>query len=161
MTIKQKMKDIDIGITELSQFLDISRPTVYKFIELYDKREYRKIDKTILKLFNYIHKNELIGKNNVINYILRNIVEIRENEQKENIIIRKINKFLKYNETSQKTYFMGYISDNNKFDEIISFLIEISKIGKKKKKTNLEKIKLKLFNDFENKINNLKGQGNE
>ena len=52
--IKERLKDIDLKITELSDYMQISRPTMYKFIEAYDDGNSSIINKHVLKLFKYI-----------------------------------------------------------------------------------------------------------
>lgn len=73
--LKERLKDIELKITDLSEYLKISRPTLYKFIEAYDTGNYSVINPQILNLFEYIEKNELAGKTKIINYILNNMFE--------------------------------------------------------------------------------------
>ena len=81
--IKDRLKDLEIKITELADYLQMSRTTLYKFIEAYDSGNKRDVNSSVLKLFNYIEKNELIGKRNVINYILNNMATVSENDTSE------------------------------------------------------------------------------
>ena len=68
--LRDRLKELDLKITEMADYLQLSRPTMYKFIECYDNKEFSSINKNVLKLFNYINENELVGKKNVVNYIL-------------------------------------------------------------------------------------------
>ena len=81
--IKIRLKELDIKITELANYLQISRPTMYKFIELYDSGDRNEVNQRILKLFDYIENNRLIAKKNVINYILNSIATISDNDTTE------------------------------------------------------------------------------
>ena len=54
MMLEDRLKELDIKKTELANYLDISRPTMYKFIESYDNGEFETINKKVLKLFDYI-----------------------------------------------------------------------------------------------------------
>ena len=74
--LRNRLRELDLKITELADYLQISRPTMYKFIEYYENSEFDLINKKVLKLFNYIAEHELIGKKNVINYILNNLVNL-------------------------------------------------------------------------------------
>lgn len=87
--IKDKLKELDIKITELAKYLQISRPTMYKYIECYDLGQEELVDKQIAKLFDYISKNDLIDKVNVINFILTSI------NGNNNVVTNKSNKFIK------------------------------------------------------------------
>ena len=68
--LRQRLKNMDLRITELADYLQVSRPTMYKFIDYYDNGEFDLINRNVLKLFNYISENGLLGKRNVVNYIL-------------------------------------------------------------------------------------------
>jgi len=132
--LKDRLKELDIKITELADYLNISRPTLYKFIEYYDNDNKKEINKSILKLFNYINNNELIGKNNVISYILNNLAEVNELENKEEVdYFRDIRKYILNNPDSEKSIFLNIASKKNIFDPVIHYLIQIMPlIGKKK-----------------------------
>ena len=83
--LREKLRGIDIRITELADYLQISRPTMYKYIEAYDAEQFSEINNKVLKLFNYINNNPLIGKKTVMNYILNNLVEVKELETKSDV----------------------------------------------------------------------------
>ena len=76
--IRQRLKDMELKITDLADYLQITRPTLYKFIDMYDSNEFDGINRKVLRLFNYIEKNTLAGKKVVINYILTNLVDVKE-----------------------------------------------------------------------------------
>ena len=56
--MKERLKEMELKITELSDYLQISRPTMYKFIEAYDTGDNSIINKNVLKLFKYIDEKE-------------------------------------------------------------------------------------------------------
>ncbi|MGL5205755.1 MAG: hypothetical protein ACRC7B_02465 [Metamycoplasmataceae bacterium] len=70
MSIYQELKKKDFTVTELSEYLEITRPTLYKYFELYDNKRYRQIPKEILKFFKLLSKNPLIGKRYLIKYLI-------------------------------------------------------------------------------------------
>ena len=78
--IRERLKDIDVKITELANYLNISRPTMYKFIDSYETGEKESVSKSVLQLFDYIESDETIGKNNVIAFILNNLVDVKETD---------------------------------------------------------------------------------
>ena len=75
--IRDRLKELEIRITELADYLQISRTTLYKFIELYDSGQQKDVNPSVRKLFDFIENNELIGKKNVIGYILENMTACR------------------------------------------------------------------------------------
>ena len=65
--IRERLKEIDFKLTDLAEYLKISRPTLYKFIDLYDKKDYQSINNHVLSLLKYIDENPLVGKKSSIN----------------------------------------------------------------------------------------------
>ena len=47
--LKERLKDMDIRITELAEYLQVSRPTMYKFIDYYEEHSFDLINKKVLK----------------------------------------------------------------------------------------------------------------
>lgn len=147
--IKKRLKELEIKITELANYLQISRPTMYKFIESYDSGNKKDINPSILKLFNYIEDNSLIGKRNVINYILTNMTDVKDVESDEtNEILRVVKSYVSNNPDSEKTQFIRKCAAHSQFDVVIHYLIDISSLIKKKRLTKEEEEKLKPYKDI-------------
>lgn len=147
--LDDRLKELDIKKTELANYLDISRPTMYKFIESYDNGEFETINKKVLKLFDYISNNELIGKNNVINYILNNIAEVKEMESKEEVdLFKNVRRYILANPDSEKSRFLDLACQKTNYDLIIHYLVEITPLLKKRKLTVEEEELLKPYNDI-------------
>lgn len=147
--LEDRLKELDIKKTELANYLDISRPTMYKFIESYDNGEFKSINQKVLKLFDYISDNELIGKNNVINYILNNIAEVREMETKEEVdLFKNVRRYMMANPNSEKSRFLDLVCQKTNYDTVIHYLVEITPLLKKRKLSTDEKKLLKPYNDI-------------
>ena len=82
--LKEKIRDV-IRLTDLSDYLKISRPTLYKLIEMYDDDEYEKIDKKKLELFNYINDTPKLSKKQVINFIVQNQIMTSEGDERDSL----------------------------------------------------------------------------
>lgn len=154
--IKDKLKELDIKITELAKYLQISRPTMYKYIECYDLGQEELVDKQIAKLFDYISKNDLIDKVNVINFILTSINE------NNNVVTNKSNKFIKSVDSlyqkdpnSKKIKFIKKIITTDKFNVVIDYLLSIEPIISKKKRSPMDSKMLKPYLEI-NQIQNIK-----
>ena len=105
--LRERIKQMDLKVTELSDYLQISRPTMYKFIEYYDEQNFDLINRKVLKLFNYISENEFIGKKTVISYILNNLVELKPIGEKNDVsVINKLRKNIVENPESKKSKFL-------------------------------------------------------
>lgn len=60
-----------ITISELSRLIDISRPTLYKYVEEYEANIYTNISKEVLELFNFIYHDNTNSKTDIINYCIQ------------------------------------------------------------------------------------------
>jgi hypothetical protein len=158
--LKDRLKGIDLRLTELADYLQLSRPTLYKFIDFYDMKNFEPINKKILKLFNYIIENELVGKKNIINYILTNMVDVQELGDKVELqTIKKIKTFLTSNPESKKSKFYDLVSEKGDYDDIIYYLVDIYPFLKKKKLLEEESLLLEPYNIFLKEIQKSKDKG--
>ena len=132
--LKDDLKLLDIKIKELADYLNISRPTLYSFIQIYEDKEYNKLDERVLNLFKYIDSNRMIEKRNVIHYIL---TKMQEGESLEDLDIalkiQRVADFIRNNPKSEKVSVVDYIITNNCYDIVLHYLFEIKTIiGKKR-----------------------------
>ena len=91
--LKKKIQELDLRLTEISKFLDISRPTLYKFIDNYDNGITKGIPIEIKKLFKFILNSNKINKIDVISYLFNNIINV-DLEIKNRNNINSLNKNL-------------------------------------------------------------------
>lgn len=150
--LRERLKEMELHITELADYLQVSRPTMYKFIDYYDCAKYNLINKNVLSLFNYIEENELAGKKNVINFILNNLVYVKETKDEYTAIIGNIKNVLRANPDSKKSKFITDCLFADEFSDIIYFLADIASIIKKKRPSADEKQKLHSYSEIKNKI---------
>lgn len=129
--LREKIKELDIRIMDLAKYMEMSRPTIYKYIEMYETGHRNEIESKVLSVFEYIDNNENIGKTNVIKFILENISKIEENiseKEKKKIQIRNLLK----HQNKTKEDFIYLISEDNFFDPILDYLIRCRNIADKK-----------------------------
>lgn len=121
--MREKLKDLNVRITELSEYLDLSRPTLYKFMDLYDKKKYKDINKSVLKLFKYIDDTPNIGKVNVIAYILNNPDIMPGNDNDDDSLVNIVAAHrISLEDLPEKTEFIRNILENDLMDEILPYL---------------------------------------
>lgn len=149
--LRERLKSMEISITELADYMQVSRPTMYKFIEYYDDLKFDLINKRILKLFNYISEHELAGKKNVVNYILSYLVELK-NDDNEQDITDAVRKYILSNPESKKSHFLISCASQHSFDSIIPYLLKIEPLLRKRKLTEDEKFVLQPYIEFKDKI---------
>lgn len=148
--IKNRLKDIDLRITEIAEYLHLSRPTVYKFIDCYDKKQFKMIDDRALKLFNFIEENEFVGKRGAISYILNNLTDATASDGTVDGVI----KYLRENPASKKSRFITECTENDTFDSIIYYLADITPLLNKNDLTDSEKELIQPYNELINNIKN-------
>lgn len=119
--IRNRLKEMNVKITELADYLNLSRPTMYRYIELYDAGNKKEISPIVRKLFNYIDKHPLAGKNTIIRFVLNE-------EAAGNISVdpnfKKVVDFMKNNQGSLKADFISEIISSKEYDLYIRYLSE-------------------------------------
>ena len=149
--LREKLREFDLRITELADYLQISRPTMYKYIDAYDVGQYDEINKKVLKLFDYIVSNPLVGKKTIINYILTHLVEVKELEDKEEASdLSSIRKYILENPKSKKSEFIKIVAEKKCFDNAILYLMDIYPLIKKRKLSDDEIEKIKIYDEINN-----------
>ena len=126
--LREKIRDLDLRISDLAEYLKISRPTLYKYIDMYEEGNRSTIDTKILNLFDYIQNSKNIGSNNVIYYIMNNIVENVNTNNTEEDKRMKIKSLLK-TENKTKEDFIYMLTEDNFFDPILDYLMKCKKIS--------------------------------
>lgn len=150
--LKNRLKEIDLRITEIAEYLHLSRPTVYKFIDSYDKKQFKMIDNKALKLFNFIEENELVGKRGAISYILNNLTDTATTNDTVDVVI----KFLRENPESKKSRFIINCTENNTFDSVIYYLADIITLLSKNDISDSDKEFIEPYNELIKSIKNKK-----
>ena len=68
--LKNKLKELGIRLTELSDYFNISRPTIYKYIEHYEEGKLDQINPLVRTVFVFIESKDVISKKEVVTYII-------------------------------------------------------------------------------------------
>lgn len=126
--LREKIRDLGLRISDLAEYLKISRPTLYKYIDMYEEGNRSTIDTKILNLFDYIQNTKNIGSNNVIYYIMNNIVENSNTNNTEEVKRMKIKSLLK-TENKTKEDFIYMLTEDNFFDPILDYLMKCKKLS--------------------------------
>lgn len=147
--LRDILRDMDLKITELAEYLQITRPTLYKFIDDYDKNSRASINKNVLKLFDYINNNSLVGKKTVLKFIFNNLVIEKEMSSHEDVSrFNRIKKYIVENPNTEKTQFIELITLKTDYDLVIQYLNNIYPLLKKRKLTDEEIKKLSPYDSL-------------
>lgn len=126
--LREKIRDLDLRISDLAEYLKISRPTLYKYIDMYEEGDRSIIDTKILNLFDYIQNSKNIGNSNVIYYIMNNIIENSNSNNIEEDKRMKIKSLLK-TENKLKEDFIYMLTEDSFFDPILDYLMKCKKLS--------------------------------
>ncbi len=78
--MREKLKQLNIRLTELANYLSLSRPTLYKYLEEYEKKKYKDIDIKTRKILDFIKKKTTVSKIAVMNYIINQLEDNKPSE---------------------------------------------------------------------------------
>ena len=68
--MRKILRDMGLQITELSEIMDVSRPTLYKFIDSYENGDRDSVDPDVLKFFDSVKRNPKMKKKDALYYVL-------------------------------------------------------------------------------------------
>lgn len=151
--LRDKLRDMDLKITELAEYLQITRPTLYKFIDDYNKNNRASINKNVLKLFDYINNNSLVGKKTVLSFIFNNLVIEKEMSSHEDVSrVNRIKKYIVENPNTEKTQFIELIISKTDYDLVVEYLNDVYPLLRKRKLTDEEIKKLSPYDSLIDKL---------
>lgn len=127
--IREILKEKDIKITELADYLGITRPTLYKFIDIFDSGNRKGIDSKTLKVFLFIDKHPLRSKAQIVSYIINLTNESSPNDESNNE--REL---------------------DNIEASVLDYLREVNSLLNKKKINEEERQKIQMYYQFSNMI---------
>lgn len=72
--VREKLRNIGVRLSELATYLNVSRPTLYKYLELFENNEKDKIDKRTYDLLNYIDNSRGLTKPILMDHLYNNYI---------------------------------------------------------------------------------------
>ena len=122
--MKERLKTLGLKTTELSQYMRLSRPSVYKYISLYDSKDYEAIPEKVLRTFRYIDKYKTLSKEQVVSFIICEFSDSEKSDRKEIIRSYLMNK----GSNDPKIELMYYLVTTESLDELVQYLSNAAKI---------------------------------
>jgi len=147
--MREKIRDMDLRLTELSGYLNVSRATLYKYLDNYENGKMMGIDPKVRKLFNYIEKTPSIGKVNVINYIITNLMESENDDDLTTAISRYQQSD---NHSEEKIKFIRNIVKTSELDGVIPYLNICIQLLSKESQSEIECEQLAKFILFKDSV---------
>ncbi|STQ86140.1 hypothetical protein [Helicobacter muridarum] len=118
-TLRLRLRELDIKIIDLTRIFGISRPTVYKMIENYERGELTEVRMECISLFNYITQNKYVTVNQVQIYVAENILTRRQTKREPRF------------DSINKEAFIKILLDCNHFDCLLGYFLSCYKLLEK------------------------------
>lgn len=131
--LRERLKEVEIRLVDLADFLQVSRPTAYRFIQMYETGYKDSIEPKLCNFFDFVMQEEQLSKSEAMSYIIKNLVQPNNIQDRAHIIANLLKK-----ESSVKVAFIDAIARTQVLDPILDYLLECQKIlskGSKGKKT--------------------------
>ena len=122
--MKEKLRDLGIKTTELSGFMKISRPSLYKYIELYESKEYKQIPEKVFRVFKYVDKYKNLTKEQIIAYTIGEFSDTETSDKKEAVRNYLLNKGM----NDSKIDLMYVLVTTDSLDAVVQYLASAGKI---------------------------------
>ena len=121
--MKEKIRFLDVRLTELSKYLGISRPTLYRYLELYESDNRGQIPKDIRDLLRFIDER-CATKDQLIRYIVSHFCIPSESGMRS-----ELSGFInESSERSPKLKLMYLLATTSHLDPLIGYLTECLEI---------------------------------
>ena len=126
--MKARMRELNIKMTELSEYIKVSRPTLYKYIESYENGENETIPERVLNLFRLMDTPG-VTKEQVVTFTITSFSDSDTNDIRDRIR----NYILDPSSSKAKVELMFKIATTDCIDDIVPYLngcIDILSEGK-------------------------------
>lgn len=133
---------------DFAELLRISRPTLDKFLSAYDDGRQEDVNPRIRKIFDYIEKNELAGKMNVVKFVSQLESDSQQevpctDENAEFSVIKKV-----FDEKPEEKDFFELLAKTADFDDIVRYCLKIKDFVRERRLTEEQILMLKPYDDI-------------
>lgn len=152
--IAERLREMEFKKSELAKYIQVSRPTLDKYIAAFDSGDLDSVSPRVRKLFEYIERSPLAGKKSVISFILSSLSEslveqapAARNSAAEGIF-PELCRFLAENSTSNKARFMELAARTSDYDDAIDYLLTVTPLLHQRRLTERQIALLKPYDDI-------------
>ncbi len=137
--ISDRLKEMEFKKKDFAELLRISRPTLDKFLSAYDGGRKEDVNPRVRKIFDYIEKNELAGKMNVVKFVS----QLESDSQQEVPCIDESAEF-----TVIKKEFLELLAKTHDFDDVVRYCLKIKDFVRERRLTEEQIALLKPYDDI-------------
>ena len=145
--VREYLRRSKVSICDLANYFRVSRPTMYKYIESYERQDFDEIPKKELQLFKYLEEHPNIKKENLISYIFSELIDVLPIEINSKLKALNDTKLIvkKYGLFSNEVKLIGFMASDESLHKAVSFLADVSELLNKKEKTYKEEEILNIY----------------
>ena len=81
--MKERLRELGIKTTELSEYMRISRPSLYKYMDLYEAGDTRAIPDNVLRTFRYVDRYKSLTKEQIVIFVICEFSDLSNSDKKE------------------------------------------------------------------------------
>ena len=122
--MKERLRELGIKTTELSEYMRISRPSLYKYIELYESKDTSAIPENVLRTFKYIDRYKSLTKEQVVIFVICEFSDLNNSDKKE--AVRKY--LLMHGANDAKVELMYELVIGHSIDDLVPYLTDSARI---------------------------------
>ena len=115
--MKDRMRELNIKMTELSEYIDVSRPTLYKYIDSYENGDLSSIPDRVVSLFRTM-ETPGITKEQVVSFTITTFSKNDSTDDRE--IIRRF--LVDPSASPAKVELMHKLATTDRLDDLIPYL---------------------------------------
>ena len=115
--MKTRLRELNIKLTELSEYLKVSRPTLYKYIESYESGNLESIPDNVVSIFKLMERED-VTKEQVVTFTITSFSDSDTNDIRDRIR----NYILDPSSSKAKVELMFKIATTDCIDDIIPYL---------------------------------------
>lgn len=147
MNVREKIRSLNLSLSDLALYLNVSRPTLYKYMEMYERKDRKQIPGDVKKVFTYISRKGTMSKEQVIVYIVN---EIHRKDDSETCPVRDYMDSVEENDF--KKVFIEKLVETDSFDPVLPYFSDCIDLLKGDKLTEDDVKQLAMFIVFRDKI---------
>ena len=129
MTIRNKLKESQMRLVELSTYLEVSRPTLYRYLELYEKKDFNGIEKKCFDFFVFIENTRTVTRPLIMDYLINKVLPIESQTNVDTEVLTAVRKLSESRSKidKKKMQLIKSIASDNVFDDLLDVLLESTK----------------------------------
>lgn len=128
MSLRNKLKDSQMRLVELSSYLSISRPTLYKYLEAYEAKDFNNIERQCLELFTFIDNSKSPSRPTIMDYLIHKVLPVETMQNASRDILSGVRKLTEspIDLDRKKVKIIEMLSSSSLLDDHVDSILEFT-----------------------------------